>query len=88
MGSVGLLGPTAADEFGGAGMGYTEHTIIMEEISRASGSIALSYGAHSNLCVNQITRHGTDAQKKKIFTPINIWGIRRRFGNERTRFRI
>jgi alkylation response protein AidB-like acyl-CoA dehydrogenase len=47
------------------GMGYTEHCIVMEELSRASGSVALSYGAHSNLCVNQISRNGNEAQKKK-----------------------
>ena len=53
---MGLLGITANPDFGGSGMGYMDHVIAMEEISRASGSIALSYGAHSNLCVNQIDR--------------------------------
>jgi isovaleryl-CoA dehydrogenase len=62
---MGLLGLTAPEAFGGAGMGYLAHTIAMEEISRASASIGLSYGAHSNLCVNQITRHGTPQQKAK-----------------------
>ncbi|KAI6175797.1 Butyryl-CoA dehydrogenase [Aphelenchoides bicaudatus] len=65
LGSAGLLGITAPAEFGGSEMSYFDHVIAMEEISRASGSIALSYGAHSNLCVNQIVRHGTQAQKEK-----------------------
>src|SRR5215475_15560772 len=65
FGSLGLLGITVEEEFGGAGMGYLEHVIAMEEISRASASVGLSYGAHSNLCVNQIKRNGTEAQKKK-----------------------
>jgi isovaleryl-CoA dehydrogenase len=65
MGDMGLLGLTAPEDFGGAAMGYLAHTIAMEEISRASASIGLSYGAHSNLCVNQITRHGTEVQKAK-----------------------
>ena len=64
MGSLGLLGVTVEEEFGGAGMGYLEHVVAMEEISRASASVGLSYGAHSNLCVNQIHRNGTAAQKK------------------------
>ena len=63
MGDMGLLGITCDEQYGGAGMGYLAHTIAMEEISRASASIGLSYGAHSNLCVNQIHRHGTDQQK-------------------------
>lgn len=65
MGSMGFLGVTAPEQYGGLGLGYTEHCIIMEELSRASASVALSYGAHSNLCVNQITRNGNEAQKKK-----------------------
>ncbi len=65
MGDIGLLGITVEEEFGGAGMGYLEHVIAMEEISRASASVGLSYGAHSNLAVNQIRRNGTDAQKRK-----------------------
>jgi isovaleryl-CoA dehydrogenase len=65
MGELGLLGITAAAEYGGAGMGYTAHMVAMEELSRASGSVALSYGAHSNLCVNQIHRNGTELQKRK-----------------------
>jgi isovaleryl-CoA dehydrogenase len=65
MGDVGLLGVTVEEEYGGAGMGYLEHVVAMEEISRASASVGLSYGAHSNLCVNQIRRNGTEAQKRK-----------------------
>ncbi|CAF3871546.1 unnamed protein product [Rotaria magnacalcarata] len=63
LGDLGLLGITAPVEYGGLGLHYTEHCIAMEEISRASGGIALSYGAHSNLCVNQLVRNGNDAQK-------------------------
>ncbi|MDF1794811.1 MAG: isovaleryl-CoA dehydrogenase [Thalassobaculaceae bacterium] len=65
MGAVGVLGVTVSDEYGGAGMGYLEHCVAMEEISRASGSVGLSYGAHSNLCVNQINLNGTEDQKKR-----------------------
>lgn len=65
FGELGLLGITAEETYGGAGMGYLEHVIAMEEISRASASIGLSYGAHSNLCVNQIRLNGTEAQKQK-----------------------
>ncbi|MBP2159809.1 isovaleryl-CoA dehydrogenase [Asticcacaulis solisilvae] len=65
LGDLGVLGLTAPEEYGGAAMGYLAHTIAMEEISRASASIGLSYGAHSNLCVNQITRNGTEAQRTK-----------------------
>ncbi|MBB1450123.1 MULTISPECIES: isovaleryl-CoA dehydrogenase [unclassified Pseudoalteromonas] len=65
MGEMGVLGMTVSEELGGAGLGYLEHVIAMEEISRASASIGLSYGAHSNLCVNQINRNGSQAQKEK-----------------------
>jgi isovaleryl-CoA dehydrogenase len=65
MGALGLHGITVEEEFGGAGMGYLAHCVAMEEISRASGSVGLSYGAHSNLCVNQIRRNGTPEQKRK-----------------------
>jgi isovaleryl-CoA dehydrogenase len=65
LGELGLLGITVEEELGGAGLGYLEHVIAVEEISRASASVGLSYGAHSNLCVNQIRRNGTDAQKQK-----------------------
>ena len=65
LGALGVLGVTASEEHGGAGMGYLEHVVVMEEISRASASVGLSYGAHSNLCVNQIDRNGTEAQKRR-----------------------
>ena len=65
LGELGLLGITAGPDWGGAGMGYLAHCIAMEEISRASASVGLSYGAHSNLCVNQIDRHGTPEQKQR-----------------------
>ena len=65
MGDLGILGMTVSEEYGGAGMSYLAHTIAMEEISRASASVGLSYGAHSNLCVNQIFLNGTDAQRAK-----------------------
>jgi len=65
LGELGVLGITVEEEYGGAGMGYLAHMIAMEEISRASASVGLSYGAHSNLCVNQIRRNGSEAQKRK-----------------------
>jgi isovaleryl-CoA dehydrogenase len=65
MGEMGLLGVTVPEEYGGLGFGYLEHVVAMEEISRASGSIGLSYGAHSNLCVNQLRRFGSEAQKRR-----------------------
>ena len=65
LGELGLLGITVEEEFGGAGLGYLEHSIAMEEISRGSASVGLSYGAHSNLCVNQIRRNGSTEQKKR-----------------------
>ena len=65
MGALGLLGITVSEEQGGSGMGYLAHMIAMEEISRASASVGLSYGAHSNLCVNQIKRNGTEEQREK-----------------------
>jgi len=65
MGELGLLGITADEAYGGAGLGYLAHCVAMEEISRASASVGLSYGAHSNLCVNQISRNGNPAQKGK-----------------------
>ena len=68
MGELGLLGMTADPAYGGTGMGYVAHCVAMEEISRASASIGLSYGAHSNLCVNQINRWGSDAQKEKYLS--------------------
>ena len=65
MGDIGILGITVTEQYGGSSMGYLAHAIAMEEVSRASASVGLSYGAHSNLCVNQIHRHGTDDQKAK-----------------------
>ncbi|MFP6742439.1 MAG: isovaleryl-CoA dehydrogenase [Alphaproteobacteria bacterium] len=65
LGELGLLGITVEEELGGSGLGYLEHAVAMEEISRASASVGLSYGAHSNLCVNQIRRNGNNAQKQK-----------------------
>lgn len=73
FGDIGLLGLTVSEEFGGSGMGYLAHMVAMEEISRAAGGIGLSYGAHSNLCVNQINRNGSDEQKRR-FLPKLISG--------------
>ncbi|MFT5529883.1 MAG: isovaleryl-CoA dehydrogenase, partial [Alteromonadaceae bacterium] len=63
MGELGLLGMTAEEQYGGTGLGYLEHVIAMEEISRASASVGLSYGAHSNLCINQLTKNASHEQK-------------------------
>jgi isovaleryl-CoA dehydrogenase len=65
MGDMGLLGITVEEEYGGAGMGYLEHMVAVEELSRASGAVGLSYGAHSNLCVNQLRRNGNEEQKRR-----------------------
>jgi len=65
MGDLGILGITVPEAYGGAGLGYLAHVVAMEEISRASGAVGLSYGAHSNLCVNQLKLNGSDAQKRK-----------------------
>jgi isovaleryl-CoA dehydrogenase len=73
LGNLGLLGITVEPVYGGAGMGYLEHVVTMEEISRASASVGLSYGAHSNLCVNQIRRNGTEAQRRR-YLPALISG--------------
>jgi isovaleryl-CoA dehydrogenase len=70
LGALGVLGPTVAEEDGGPGLGYAAHAAISEEISRASGSVGVSYIAHSNLCVNQIRLHGTTAQKRKYLPPL------------------
>ena len=64
MGALGLLGVAVSEEYGGAAMGYLEHVIAMEEISRGSASVGLAYGAHSNLCINQIKLNGTEEQKR------------------------
>ena len=73
LGELGLLGITAEEAYGGAGLGYLAHAVVMEEISRGSGSVGLSYGAHSNLCVNQLNLNGSDAQKA-IYLPKLISG--------------
>jgi isovaleryl-CoA dehydrogenase len=73
LGALGLLGVTADPEFGGSGMGYLAHVIAMEEISRASAAVGLSYGAHSNLCVNQIRRNA-NAEQKRRYLPKLISG--------------
>jgi len=73
MGALGLHGVTVEEEYGGSGLGYLEHCIAMEEVSRASGSVGLSYGAHSNLCINQIRRCGTEEQKRR-YLPALISG--------------
>ena len=65
LGDLGLLGVTVSEEFGSAGLGYLAHAVVMEEISRGSASVGLSYGAHSNLCVNQIFRNGNQDQKRR-----------------------
>src|SRR5271163_784128 len=73
MGALGLLGLTVEEELGGSGLGYLEHCVAMEEVSRASASVGLSYGAHSNLCVNQIRRNGSAGQKR-LYLPKLISG--------------
>src|SRR6185437_10708187 len=65
MGALGLHGITVEEDYGGAGLGYLAHCVAMEEISRASAAVGLSYGAHSNLCINQLGRNGNEAQKRK-----------------------
>ena len=70
FGELGVLGLTVPDEFGGAGLGYLAHSVAMEEISRASAAVGLSYGAHSNLCVNQIFRNGTPEQRRRFLPPL------------------
>ncbi len=70
MGALGLHGITVEEEWGGSGLGYLEHCVAMEEVSRASGSVALSYGAHSNLCVNQLRRWGSEGQKKRYLSKL------------------
>ena len=72
FGDLGLLGITVEEEYGGSGLGYLAHVIAVEEISRASASVGLSYGAHSNLCVNQIRRNGTEEQKRKYLPKLGL----------------
>ena len=74
FGDMGLLGITVEEEYGGAGLGYLAHTVVVEEISRASAAIGMSYGAHSNLCVNQIRKNGTDAQKRQYLPKLLTGG--------------
>ncbi len=74
MGALGLHGITVEEEYGGTGLGYLEHCVALEEVSRASASVGLSYGAHSNLCINQLGRNGTDAQKRR-YLPDLISGM-------------
>ena len=78
LGALGLLGITVEEEFGGTAMGYLAHIVAMEEISRASASVGLSYGAHSNLCVNQIRRNGSAAQKTAVPAEAYLRRARRR----------
>ena len=70
FGDMGLLGVTVSEQYGGANLGYLDHCLVIEEISRASASVGLSYGAHSNLCVNQIFRNGSSAQKEKYLPKV------------------
>jgi isovaleryl-CoA dehydrogenase len=70
MGALGLHGITVEEDYGGLGLGYLEHVVVMEEVSRASASVGLSYGAHSNLCINQIRRWGREEQKRKYLPPL------------------
>lgn len=79
LGDLGALGITARSEYGGCDGEYLDHVVIMEELSRASGGIALSYGAHSNLCVNQINRNGTDEQRSKYLPKVSRRKIKTHF---------
>ena len=72
LGDHGLLGITAPTEYGGSGMTYFDHVLAIEEISRASGAMGLSYGCHSNLCVNQLVRHGNHEQKEKYLPKVSL----------------
>jgi isovaleryl-CoA dehydrogenase len=82
LGELGVHGLTVPEAYGGTGMGYLAHMVAMEEISRASASVGLSYGAHSNLCINQIMRNGNDAQRKKYLPKTHQWGAYRRISHE------
>ncbi len=88
LGALGLLGITVEEEYGGAGMGYLEHVVAMEEICRASASVGLSYGAHSNLCVNQIRRNGSEDAEAPLPAEADRRRARRRAGDERARRRL
>ena len=85
MGELGLHGITVEEEYGGLGLGYLEHVVAQEEVARASASIGLSYGAHSNLCVNQIRRWGNDEQKAQISAQADLRRARRRARHVRGR---
>ena len=88
MGDLGLLGLTVEEDYGGTGLGYLAHVIAMEEISRASASVGLSYGAHSNLCVNQIRRNGTRSTEAAISAQAHFRRACGRAGDERARCRF
>ena len=88
LGEMGLLGLTVPGEFGGSEMGYLAHTVAMEEISRASGSVGLSYGAHSNLCVNNLYANGNEAQRAKYLPKLCSGECEGRAGDERARRRF
>ena len=88
LGELGLLGITVEDEYGGSELGYLAHVIAMEEISRASGSVGLSYGAHSNLCVNQLRRWGNEEQKRQYLPKLVSGEFLGRTGHERARSRF
>jgi alkylation response protein AidB-like acyl-CoA dehydrogenase len=81
LGELGTLGPTVASEYRGSDLGYLSHVVIMEELSRASAAIGLSYVAHSNLCVNQIFRHGTQKQKEKYLPKVCVVLRSSKFGH-------
>ncbi|OXB56135.1 hypothetical protein ASZ78_011719 [Callipepla squamata] len=70
LGELGVLGITAPVEYGGSALGYLDHVLVMEEVSRASAAVGLSYGAHSNLCINQLVRNGNEAQKEKYLPKV------------------
>ena len=88
FGDMGLLGMTAEEDYGGTALGYTAHIVAMEEISRASASVGLSYGAHSNLCVNQIRRNGNGSAKAEIPARPDQRRARRCAGHVRTECRF
>ena len=83
MGDLGLLGITVDEEFGGTAMGYLAHVVAMEEVSRASAAVGLSYGAHSNLCVNQIQRNGNSGAEEEVPAEARVGRARRRARDER-----
>ena len=85
LGDAGLLGITVPERWGGANLGYLAHIVVMEEISRASGSVGLSYGAHSNLCMNQIVLNGDRRAARPLSTQARLGRARRRAGDERAR---